>query len=41
MDAQERVARILCKLMDDDWELGEKLYMAKATELAELADAEQ
>lgn len=27
---QERVARKLCELMDDEWELGRNLYMDKA-----------
>lgn len=34
--AQERVARRLCILMDDDWSLGKKLYMTTAAEI--LAD---
>lgn len=33
MDAQERVARILCRLMDDEWQLGETLYRNYADEI--------
>lgn len=40
MDAQERVARILCRLMGDEWQLGEHLYRNTADEIiATLAPA--
>lgn len=33
MNAQERVARILCRLTDDEWQLGETLYRMTADEI--------
>lgn len=33
MPPQERIARALCRLMDDEWALGEKLYMSRAAEI--------
>jgi len=33
MNAQERVARILCRLMDDEWQKGEQLYRNTADEI--------
>lgn len=40
MDAQERVARILCRLMGDEWQQGERLYRNTADEIiATLAPA--
>lgn len=40
MDAQERVARILCRLMGDEWQQGEQLYRSTADEIiATLAPA--
>lgn len=36
MTTQEQIARHLCKFMDDEWELGNNLYMAEAKKILAL-----